>query len=87
MPEHVWDFLSTSGDRPESLQEAIKIWPGSCGLTTCHAITFVARRRQYAHGMPLGVNMAYLAVWRAEQDCTPAVEREHAHHVDACSTA
>jgi hypothetical protein len=86
MPEHVWDSLPTSGDRHEPVQEGIKIWPGSCGLATCHAITFFARRQQYAHGMPLAQNMEYLAVWRAEQDGAPAVERERSHPVDAFST-
>jgi hypothetical protein len=42
-------------------------------------------RQQYADGIPLAERMEYLAVWPAEQDGEPLIERERSHPVDAFS--
>jgi hypothetical protein len=72
-------------DGPEALQEAIKLWSCGCGLATCHVITILDMRQRYADGIPLAESMEYLAVWQAEQDGEPLIERERSHPVDAFS--
>ena len=72
-------------DRPEALQEAIKLWSGGGGLATCHVITILDMRQQYADGIPLAESMEDLAVWQAEQDGEALIERERSHPVDAVS--
>jgi len=72
-------------DRPEALQEAIKLWSGGGGLATCHVITILDMRQQYAAGIPLAERLEDLAVWPAEQDGEPLIERARSHPVDAFS--
>jgi hypothetical protein len=78
-------LLFPLGDRPEALQETIKLWSGGCGLATCHVITIFDMRQQYADGTPLAESMEYLALWPAEQDGELPIERERSHPVDAFS--
>jgi hypothetical protein len=72
-------------DRPEALQEAIKLWSGGCGLATCHVLTILDMRPAVCRWNPLAESMEYLAVWQAEQDGEPLTERERSHPVDTFS--
>jgi hypothetical protein len=72
-------------DRPEALLEAIKLWSGGCGLAPCHVIPILDMRQQYVAGIPLAERMESLAVWHAEQDGEPLIERERSHPIDAFS--
>jgi hypothetical protein len=42
-------------------------------------------RQQYADGISLAERMEYLAVWPAEQDGEPLIERARSHPIDAFS--
>jgi hypothetical protein len=78
-------LLFPLGDCSEALQETIKLWSGGCGLATCHVITIFELRQQYADGRPLAESVEYPALWHADQDGEPPIERERSHPVDAFS--
>ena len=72
-------------DCPEALQEAVKRWSGGGGLATCQVITILDMRQPYAHGIPLAERLEDRAVWPAEQDGAPLIERARSYPVDTCS--
>ena len=74
------------GDKPEPLLEAVKTWPGSCGLAGWQALPPIQTLLQVAReaGIPIvhttGLDDAGVASWTARRGASPPVEMSPAAH-------